>query len=165
MLVKKVEKKVKMTVALAFALVAIGTLLVLPPALAEEDVIEQETIQGARLRRRPVKFRLLRYILKNGIPTELEGDVVTLEGHILVVSIDDSLTNVNIPGKWVLDGETFTAQDLFDGDPYGPGDSATIYTLMVEITTETHTVTFYFAYEMEIEGATASAILPFNIEV
>lgn len=159
------EKKVKMTVALAFAFVAIGAFLMLPPALAEDDVIEQDTVEGARLRRRLVKFRLLRYILKNGVPTDLEGDVVALEGHILVVSIDDGLMNVNIPGKWVLNGKTFTSQDLFDGDPYGPGDSVTIFTLMVEMTTETHRVTFYFAYKMEIEGATASAILPFNIEV
>jgi hypothetical protein len=164
MQVKKVEKKVKMTVALAFVIVAIGAFLALPPALAEDDVVEQETLNGARFRRRPVKFRLLRYILKNGVPTELEGDIVALEGHVLVVSIDGSLTNVNIPGKWILDRETFTAQDIFDRDPYGQGDSVTIYTLKVEMTTETHTVTLYFAYKIEFDGATASAILPFNIE-
>lgn len=164
MQVKKVEKKVKMTVALAFVIVAIGAFLALPPALAEDDVVEQENLNGARFRRRPVKFRLLRYILKNGVPTELEGEIVALEGHILVVSIDDSLTNVNIPGKWILDRETFTAQDIFDGDPYGQGDSVTIYTLKLEMTTETHTVTLYFAYKIEFDGATASAILPFNIE-
>ncbi len=158
------EKKVKMTVALAFVIVAIGAFLALPPALAEDDVVEQENLNGARFRRRPVKFRLLRYLLKNGVPTELEGEIVALEGHILVVSIDGSLTNVNIPGKWILDRETYTAQDLFDGDPYGQGDRVTIYTLKVEMTTETHTVTLYFAYKIEFDGATASAILPFNIE-
>jgi len=161
--VKNVEKK-KMIVALTIAIMALGTLLFIPTALAEEELVEPEANGKTRSWRPFLKLRLLIYILKNGTPTELVGEVVALDGHILVLSIDDSLTNVNIPGKWIVDGETMTAKGLFDGEPIGPGDVVTINSLKIEIVGETHKVISYFAYRIEAEGTTASAVLPFNIE-
>jgi hypothetical protein len=158
-----VEKK-KMIVALTIAIMAIGTLLFIPTALAEEELGETVATGKARSWRPLLKLRLLIYVLKNGTPTELVGEVVALDGRILVLSIDGSLTNVNIPGKWIVDGETMTAQELFDGDPIGPGDTVTIKSLKIEVVGETHKVTSYFAYRIEAEEATASAVLPFNIE-
>jgi hypothetical protein len=161
--VKNVEKK-KMIVALTIAIMAIGTLLLISPALAEEDLGEPEATGKTRSWRPLLKLRLLIYVLKNGTPTELGGEVVVLDGRILVLSIDDSLTNVNIPGKWIVDGETMTAQELFDGDPIGPGDAITINSLKIEVVRETHKVKSYFAYRIEAEETTASVVLPFNIE-
>jgi hypothetical protein len=66
--------------------------------------------------------------------------------------------------RWVVDGEVYTAKDLFDGDPFGVGDEATINSLMMELEEESHTVTVYFTYELEIEGTKATAVIPFNIE-
>ena len=153
-----------MIVALTIAIMALGTLLFAPTALAEEELSETEATGKTRSWRPFLKLRLLIYILKNGTPTELVGEVVALDGHILVLSIDDSLTNVNIPGKWIVDGETMTAKGLFDGEPIGPGDVVTINSLKIEIVGETHKVISYFAYRIEAEGTTASAVLPFNIE-
>ena len=158
------EKKVKFAVALTIVVIAVGAFLILPPALAEEEPIDTETSGKPSVWRPLIKLRLLMYVLRNGVPTEIEAEAVVLEGRILVVEIDDDLLNVNMPRRWVVDGESLTLQDLFDGDPFGPGDTLTSYSLKLEMSKETHTVTSYFAYEIEAEGNKASAILPFNIE-
>lgn len=158
------EKKVKYAVALTIVVIAVGAFLILPPALAEEEPIDTETSGKPCVWRPLAKLRLLMYVLRNGVPTELEAEAVVLEDRILVVEIDDDLLNVNMPGRWVVDGESLTLQDLFDGDPFGPGDRLTIYSLKLELSKETHIVTSHFAYEIQSEGKTASAILPFNIE-
>ncbi len=82
----------------------------------------------------------------------------------MVLEDDGGLVNVNLPWRWMVDGEVYTAKDLFDGDPFGAGDKATIKSLMVELEEESHTVTIYIAYELEIQGTTATAVIPFNIE-
>jgi hypothetical protein len=162
--VKKVEKKVKIGVALAIAFIAFGAYLLVPAALAEEEYSEPETTVKHRLRRLPIKLRLLIHVLRNGTPTELGGQVVAIEGRILVVSYGDGLLNVNVPGKWIVGGETYTVDDLFDGDPFGLGDLVSIKSLKIEMVRETHSVTLYLAYSLTVEDATASAVLPFNIE-
>jgi hypothetical protein len=160
--VEKVEKKVKMGMALAVAFIAIGAFLV-PAVLAEDEYTEPETTASHRLWKLPIKLRLLIHVLKNGVPTEIGGQVVALEGRILVVSYGGGLLNINVPGKWIAGGVTYTVQDLFDGD-FGPGDRVSIKTLKVEIAKETHSVTLYLAYSVTVEDVTASAVLPFNIE-
>ena len=157
------ENKAKYTAALVIALIAIGAFLILPPALAEEG---QEDLQGPRWpgQRRFIRLSLLRYGLRNGVPTPVEGEAVVLEGQILVVKVGDNLVNVNLPGKWVVDDESMTVQELFDGDPFDFGDGLTISTLKLEMTAENHTVSGFLAYVIEGDGATAHAILPFNIE-
>ncbi len=157
------EKKVKMGMALAVAFIAIGAFLV-PAVLAEDEYTEPEKTASGRFPKLPIKLRLLIHVLKNGKPTEISGQVVALEGRILVVSYGDSFLNINVPGKWIADGVTYTVQDLFDGEPFGSGDLISIETLKVEIARETHSVTLYLAYSVTVEDVTASAILPFNIE-
>jgi hypothetical protein len=163
MQVKKVEKKVKMGMVLAVAFIAIGVFLV-PAVLAEDEYAEPEKTASGVFPKLPIKLRLLIHVLKNGTPTEVGGQVVALEGRILVVSYGGGLLNINVPGKWIADGVTYTVKDLFDGDPFGPGDLVSIETLKVEIARETHSVAMYLAYSVTVEDLTASAVLPFNIE-
>ncbi|RLI10645.1 hypothetical protein DRO42_00635 [Candidatus Bathyarchaeota archaeon] len=156
------ENKTKYTAALMIALLAVGALLILPSALAEDAPSGPDGPKGVR---RPFpRLRLWIYVLKHGVPTDVEGEVVVLEGHILVVEMDGGPVNVNVPGRWLVDGEVLTAQELFDQGPFSLGDTLTISTLKLEMTRETHTVTSYFAYAIEGDGATARALLPFNIE-
>ena len=163
MQVEKVEKKVKMGMALAVAFIAIGAFLI-PAVLAKDEYAEPEKTASGRFPKLPIKLRLLIHVLKNGAPTEVGGQVVALEGRILVVSYGGGLLNINVPGKWIADGVTYTVQDLFDGDPFGPGDRVSIKTLKVGIAKETHSVTLYLAYSVTVEDVTASTVLPFNIE-
>lgn len=158
------ENKAKYTAALMIALIAVGALLILPSALAEDETIDPDMPRGPRRRPLP-RLRLWIYVLRHGVPTAVEGEAVALEGHILVVEMDGSPVNVNMPGKWFVDGEVLTARDLFDGETFSFGDTLTISTLKLEMTTETHTATSYFAYAIQGDGTTAHALLPFNIEV
>jgi hypothetical protein len=163
--VKKVEKKVKITVVLAISLMTVGALMMVQPAFAEDEIVDAgEDAEGGWLCWRPrCRLTALIYILRNGVPAEIIGEVIALEGRILVVEGGGGLVNVNLPWKWMVDGEVYTAQDLFDGEPFGVGDGIAIDSLMLEIEKESHTVTAYFAYEMDIRGTTATAVLPFNI--
>lgn len=159
------DSKVKYITALAIVAIAIGAFLVLPPALAtSEEQIDGETTANSRNRAPLNRLRVLIYILRNGEPTDLEVTVVTLQGRILVVEKDGALINVNMPGRWIADGETLGLQDLFDGDPFGEGDAVTISALKLQMTRESHTVTAYFAYKLMGGDSAAQAVLPFNIE-
>lgn len=159
-------KKVKIALVLAITLIAVSAFVLVPPAFAEDEPVDAgEEIQGESSGRRPrCRLRVLFYILRNGVPAEVSGEVVAFESRILVVENDGELVNVNLPWRWLVDGEVYTAQDLFDGEPFGAGDEVTLNSLMLEMEKESHTVTLYFAYELEIQGTTAKAVLPFNIE-
>ena len=141
-------------------------LMMVPPAFAEDEIVDAGgDSQGGRLGWRPkCRLRALIYILRNGVPAEVTGEVIALEGRILIVENGGELVNVNLPWKWMVDGEVYTAQDLFDGEPFGAGDGIAVDTLMLEMERESHTVTVYFAYEFEIQGTTVTAVLPFNIQ-
>ena len=157
------EKKVKATIVLITALIAATAFLMIPNAFAE--VSDEAEMNSERNRWQPqTKLRLLIYVLRNSVPSQFQAEVVTLEGRILVASIDDELVNINMPRRWAVEGEVFSVQDLIDGDPLGPGDTITISALKLEMIKDTHSITSYFSYTLESEGITASAILPFNIE-
>jgi hypothetical protein len=134
----------------------------MPPALAVEESMETEESNSHRAHWIS-RFKLLVYVLKQGIPTELEATAVALEERILIVEIDGDFVSINMPGRWIYDGETTGLPGLFDGEPFQLNDLLTINTLKIQMEQETHTVTAYFAYKIEGEVA-AEAILPFNIE-
>ena len=147
-------------------IIASVVFLSLPNALAEED----DTTTDAKLRiGNLVKKRLAmafgRRFLKNGVPETLEGEVYVVERVILVMDIEGDKVNVVIPNKWIVNGATTNAKDLFDGDPFNVGDEVIIETLKLEIVKETHTVNSFFAYSIYSDRTTAIALLPVNIEV
>jgi hypothetical protein len=155
----------KYITALAIVAIAIGAFLALPPALAtSEEQIDNETTEGARRWEPLSRLRVLIYIIRNGEPTDLEATVAALPGRILVVKRDGTLINVNMPRRWIADGEAMGLQDLFDGDPFGEGGAVTISALKLKMTRESHIFTAYFAYRITGEVSTAQAVLPFNIE-
>jgi hypothetical protein len=158
------NKKAKMIVAIAIVAVAFGAFLMLPPALALEEVSNTENTSGPNTLRPITKLKLIIYVLRNGVPTDFEASTVLLEGNILVVEIDGETLNINMPGRWVFDGRPIPLQDLFDGNPIGPGKMLNIKSLKLEMSKDSHKVTSYFAYEITFDDSTASAILPFNIE-
>jgi hypothetical protein len=163
--VKDVDKKVKYLTALAIVALAIGVFLVLPPALATSDEqIDTETAEGPRRWGSLNRLKVLIYILRNGEPIDLEATVVALQGRILVVEEDGALINVNMPWRWIADGETMGLHDLLDGDPFGEEDAVTISALRLQMTRESHIVTAYFAYKVMDGDSAAQAVLPFNIE-
>ena len=167
------ETRTKWVTALMIALIAVGALTIVPGILADseqagENRTASKDIQALKkwivnnLRRPGLGL----YILKNGTPATLVGTAEVQTGNIVVMDTDNGQINVVVPGKWVVDGQVLTVADLFDGTPFTLGESElSVDTLMVELKTETHTVSAYFAYKIVLGETTANALLPFNISV
>ena len=150
--------------AMCALLVAFSAFMILPPAFADGEATDVESVAAQKGPWRPLnRLRILVYILRNGEPATVTGDTVALEGHILVMSVAGDLENIILPGKWVLDGQIITLQELYD--EYMAGGEITVHTLKLELAQESKTVTVYFGYKIKAGGAVAEAVLPFNIQV
>jgi len=150
--------------AMCALLVAFSAFMILPPVFADGETADAELVTVQKGPWRPLnRLRILVYILRNGEPATVTGDTVALEGHILVMSVAGDLENVILPGKWVLDGQIITLQELYE--EYMAGGEITVHTLKLEIEQESKTVTVYFGYKIEARGAVSEAVLPFNIQV
>lgn len=173
------ETRTKWITALMIALVAAGVFTILPGIMAEGEQLNEVRIAENKTTNNDVQAikrwaacnliknpGWIRYVLKNGTPETLDGIAEVLAGHILVMDVDGEQINVVVPGKWVVDSEVLTSAELFDGEPFALGETRiSVDTLMIQLKTETHTVTAYFAYKISSEEATANALLPFNISV
>jgi hypothetical protein len=159
------DRKVKYMIVLSIIAFAFGAFIALSPALAaSEEQIDLNTSEKP-YRQDPInKLRILLYILRNSEPAEIQARVVALHGRILIVEVDGSLFNINVPRIWIANGEIVGIQDLFDGNPIGNGNTVTISSLKIQMTRDNHRVTAYFVYEIKYGEANAHAVLPFNIE-
>jgi hypothetical protein len=174
--VKPLERKTKLslfTVAIIAAL-SWSLLAVVPFAAADEQELDVPTYDGQdvklvlnrdgiayRIRRRDV---ILRRFITDGSLASLEGTVVGMSQHILVVNVQDQVLNILMPGKWIVNGETLAYSDL-TGEYLAVGDSITIDALRLALEKDDHAITAYLAYALEFNDVTATALLPFNIEV
>jgi len=161
------ENKTK-TIAIVAIMAVIITSIVflsLPNALAEEDNNFDVKQRLGNLIKKRLIVNIGRRFLKNGVPETLEGEVYVVERVILVLNIEGDKVNVIIPNKWIANGETMNAKDLFDGEPFDVGDEVIVETLKLEIVKETHTVNSYYVYSINSDGTKAIALLPVNIEV
>ena len=159
--VKQLDKKY--VAVLCAVLLAFGAFMVMPPALADGDTGDLDVATGAKGRWRPLyRWKVLRYIIKNGEPVSLTGDAVALSRHIMVLDIGE-LENVNLPGRWVVNGVVMNLPELYE--EYIAGNTVTVDTLKLELVQEAKTVTVYFGYKITIGDIVAEAVLPFNIQV
>ena len=159
------EKKTQAIViaTLIVTVVASGIVLSLQAVSAEETPPQTFDGQGVKRLLRKREALLWRFV-KNGVPETLEGEASAVERRILVFDVQGKAVNVVVPRMWVINGETLTLQDLFDGAPFEFGEEMTLKTLKLELVKDTHTVTSYIAYAIQNHEETATALLPFNIE-
>ena len=164
--VKQMEKKTKITALAAVAILTVmaGLFLSLPVAYAEATPKGngQYTINLQYRRRAWLGQRFLR----NGVPITLTGEASAIGNSILIMNIGVGQVNIILPTKWVVDGQVFSTQDLFDGEPLSIGQDQEIrlQTLKLELVKDTHTITAYVAYEIHAEGIIIKALMPINIE-
>jgi hypothetical protein len=170
------ERKTKLsllTVAIIAAL-SWSLLAVVPFAAADEQVLDVPTYDGQdvklvlnrdgiayRLRRRDV---ILRRFITDGSVVSLDGEIVAMSQHILVIKVQDQVLNILMPGKWIVDGETFVYSDM-TGDTLTVGDDITLSALKLALEKDDHAITAYLAYALTIDEVTATALLPFNVEL
>jgi hypothetical protein len=162
----KMEKKTKAIIIATLMVVVVASGLVLSLQAVSAEEAPPRTFEG-RGDKRLLKRReanIWRFV-KNGVPEILVGEASVVERCILVLDVPEKVVNVVVPRMWVIDGETLTLQDLFDGDPFVLGEEVTLETLMLELVKDTHTVTSYFAYSIQNYEDTATALLPFNINI
>lgn len=159
------EKTKALVITALMALVVGSAVFLSLQAVSAEDVPTPPTEgQGVWYR---LKWRgvIGKRFLWNGVPVTLDGTVSVVTRVLLVVDVDGKPVNVLVPRVWVFNGETLPITDLFDGAPFSLGDDAVLKTLRVELVKDTHTVTSYVAYAIQIGDASATALQPFNIDV
>ncbi len=170
------ERKTKLaifTVAIVAAL-SWSLLAVVPFATADEQELEVPTFDGQRvtleLNRDGLAYRIrrrdaiLRRFITDGAPVTLEGEIVGISQHLLVVRVNEQILNILMPGRWVVNGDIITYPDL-TSTQLMVEQAITIDTLKLSLEKDTHTITAYLAYAFEADGLAATALLPFNVEV
>jgi hypothetical protein len=162
----KMEKKTKAIIIATLMVVVVASGLVLSLQAVSAEELTPQTFEG-RGDKRLLKRReaIVWRFVKNGVPKTLKGEASVVERCLLVLDVQGKIVNVVVPRIWVVDGETFTLQNLFDGDPFVLGEEVTLETLMLELVEDTHKVTSYFAYSIQNDEELATALLPFNIEI
>lgn len=149
-------------IALLFSLLlAIGGLILLPRGQAQG--VEEGGGDAFPRPHRYNRWRLLFFILTHSESTTLEGDLLLIEGRLLVLEVEGEEVYVVMPQRWLVGGEVLTIEELFDGDPIALGDAIAIKALRLMHEGESYIVEFYAAYEITGEGVEARALTPFNI--
>lgn len=170
------EHKTKLTL---FTVAIIATLswsllAVVPLAASDEQELEVPTYDGQRvtleLHRDGLAYRLrrcdaiVRRFITDGSLATLDAVIVGTSQHILVVNVNEQVLNILMPGRWVVNGDIIAYPDLTTTQLV-VGQSITINLLKLSLEKDTHAITAYLAYAFETDGFTATALLPFNIEV
>ena len=170
------ERKTKLTLFTVAIIAALSwsLLAVVPLAAADEQELEVPTSDGQKvtleLHRDGLAYRLrrrdaiLRRFITDGTLATLDGEIVGLSQHLLVIKVDEQVLNVLMPGRWVVNGDIIAFPDL-TSTQLMVGQSITIDALQLTLEKDTHAITAYLAYAFETEGYTATALLPFNVEV
>ena len=170
------ERKTKLTLFTVAIIAALSwsLLAVVPLAAADEQELEVPTYDGQKvtleLNRDGLAYRLrfrdaiLRRFITDGTLATLDGEIVGMSQHLLVIKVNEQVLNVLMPGRWVVNGDIVTVPDL-TGTQLVVGHSITIDALKLTLEKDTHAITAYLAYAFETDGLVGTALLPFNIEV
>jgi hypothetical protein len=170
------ERKIKLsllTVAI-IALLSWSLLVVVPFAAADEQVLDVTTYDSQDIKlvlnRDGIAYRLrcrdviLRRFITDGTVVSLDGEIVGMSQHILVIKVQDQVLNILMPSKWIRYGKTLVYSDL-TSDTLTVGDDITLNALKLTLEKDDHAITAYLAYVLTVDGVTATALLPFNVEL
>jgi hypothetical protein len=170
------ERKTKLGLLSVAVIAALSwsLLAVVPFATADEQVLDVPTYDGQdvklvlnrdgiayRLRRRDM---ILRRFITDGSVVSLDGEIVGMSQHILVIKVQDKVLNILMPVKWIVNGETLVYSDMTSG-MLTVGDDISFNALKLTLEKDDHAITAYLPYALTEDGVTASALLPFNVEI
>jgi len=106
------------------------------------------------------------WIIKNSGPVTVDGTVVGLTRHMLILDVGDGQVRMLLPPVWSVGMEIVRAKDLFDNGFLVQGENVTVKALKTPLVAEEN-YGAYLLFGYEITNATdthAFAVLPFNIE-
>lgn len=106
------------------------------------------------------------WAVKNSEPVTVDGTVVGLTRHMLVLSVRDEQVRVLLPPVWYVGMEMVKVKDLFDVGFLVQGENVTVKALKTSLVAEEdYGVYLLFGYGMtNATDIHAFAVLPFNIE-
>jgi hypothetical protein len=118
------ERKTKLTLFTVAIIAALSwsLLAVVPLATADEQELEMPTYDGRKvtleLNRDGLAYRLrrrdaiLRRFITDGTLATLEGEIVGMSQHVLVINVNEQVLNILMPERWVVNGDIITYPDL-----------------------------------------------------
>ena len=121
----------------------------------------------ARCRCRPrPRIRRGWWFLNHSEPTEVDGVVVALFKNMLIVDTAEGQIRIHLPHAWTVDGEVTMREELFESGYLSEGETITVKALRADVIDKQGLCVYLLlGYEIINEsGASACAVLPFNIE-
>lgn len=167
------NKKTKTLTVLVLSLVAVmvlyapltqatQTTISLGDELAEIEVEEAGSKWGCV---RP-KVRFVVWFLRNSEPVQVEGTIVALSDHKLILDTVDDQIRVHLPAEWTVKGNILTREELFTSGYMSEGEAVTIKALQADVDNQKG-ATIYITVGYEIinqSGVHAIANIGVNIE-
>jgi len=121
----------------------------------------------ARCRGRPrVKARRTWWFLNHSEPTEIDGTAVALFKNMLILDTGEGQIRIHLPQAWTIDGQVTMREDLFESGYLSEDETITVKALRADVIDKQGLCVYLLlGYEIINEsGASACAVLPFNIE-
>ena len=112
------------------------------------------------------RVRFAVWFLRNAEPRVVDGTVVALSEHKLILDTTEDQIRVNLPDEWTVNGEVLTREGLFTSGYLNEGETVSLKALGADIIDkEGLRIYLIVGYETVNEsGITATANLRINIE-
>lgn len=128
-----------------------------------EIEVEEYNSNGARVR---PKVRFVVWFLKNSKPVQVDGTIVALTDHKLILDTAEDQNRVHLPAEWTVNNEILSREELFTNGYMSEGETVTIKALEAEVTNK-EGLRIYITAGYEIinkSGVHAIANIGVNIE-
>lgn len=113
------------------------------------------------------KLELVKRLIANATPTEINGTVVALVRDMLVLDTDEGHIRIHLPPVWTLNYEVMQREELFNNTFSSIGQNVTVKALKtILFENDGLSINVMMGYEIiNADSIHAYAVLPFNIEV
>ena len=121
----------------------------------------------ARCRCKPrPKIRRAWWFLNHSEPTKVDGTAGAPLKNMLIVDTSEGQIRIHLPQTWTIDGQVTMREELFESDYLSEDENITVKALRADVIDKQGLCVYLLlGYEIINEsGATACAVLPFNIE-
>jgi hypothetical protein len=112
------------------------------------------------------KVRFVVWFLRNSEPVQVEGTIVALSDHKLILATAADQIRVHLPAEWTVNGNVLTREELFTSGFMSEGEAVTIKALQADVDNQ-QGATIYITVGYEIVNQSsvhAFANLGVNIE-
>jgi hypothetical protein len=131
-----------------------------------DELTEIETEVGSKWACARPKAMFVVWFLRNSEPVQVDGTIVALTDHKLILDTVDDQIRVNLPAQWTVNDQVLSREELFTSGFMGEGQAVTIKALQADVDNQ-QGATIYITAGYKIinqSGAQATANLGINIE-